>query len=410
MTLISTVCIAFAVLFGHFARMDFLATSHNPSLVLMSGLVALIAGFTGLTLTRDLATKTDSQKKLSIALASIALGGGIWSMHFVAMLGLQLPILFYYDAAVTLVSALSAILIVAAALLLLHFVPRSRKTIAAAGALVGVGVLVMHYIGMHGLELCRAIYTPFGLITSSIVAILLCIMAFAIAYGRRTKRNIFLGTACFAFAIVSVHFLAMSGTEFVATPEAEYFGPAITNEALAIGVILSSFILFATCLWVSVTYLETPAPSPALSPDANPDSSPLIPTDPEADTPQSIAPATPLLQIPCEREGNKIFVSADDVAFIRADGHYTQVYTDQDQLFCSWPITQARKRLIPLGFLQTHRSYVVNPAKVARFEKSKDKGRCLFESENMPPAPVSRSHLKTIQTVLLQSQGATGAS
>jgi hypothetical protein len=103
----------------------------------MSCVVALVAGFTGLSLTRGLAKKPVAQKKVSIALASVALGGGIWAMHFVAMLGLQLPILFYYDAAITLVSALSAILIVGAALILLHFAPRTPGLILLAGGAGG---------------------------------------------------------------------------------------------------------------------------------------------------------------------------------------------------------------------------------------------------------------------------------
>ena len=89
---------------------------HNGLLVFLSLLVALVAGFTGLSLTKDLSSKSFSQRKIAVALASFALGGGIWSMHFVAMLGLQMPILFYYDAAITLVSALIAILLVAVAL------------------------------------------------------------------------------------------------------------------------------------------------------------------------------------------------------------------------------------------------------------------------------------------------------
>ncbi len=51
-------------------------------------------------------------RKLSVSLAAVALGGGIWSMHFVAMLGLQLPIPIYYDAMIMLGSALVAILMV----------------------------------------------------------------------------------------------------------------------------------------------------------------------------------------------------------------------------------------------------------------------------------------------------------
>ena len=160
---------------GSVKAMEFIAFNHNFFLVTMSCIVAIVAGFTGLSLTRNLSNKSVPEKAISVALAAVALGGGIWSMHFVAMLGLRLPVLFYYDSAITLVSAFSAILIVGCALILLHFLERTSLTILAAGALVGVGILVMHYIGMAGLELCRAIYTRSGIAMSSVVAIALSI-------------------------------------------------------------------------------------------------------------------------------------------------------------------------------------------------------------------------------------------
>ena len=375
--------------------MEFLSVSHSLFLIMMSCVVALVASFTGLSLTRDLSQKPMLQKKVSVALASVALGGGIWAMHFVAMLGLKLPILFYYDAAITLVSALSAILIVGAALILLHFAHRTPLIISLAGVLVGVGVLVMHYIGMAGLELCRAVYSPLGVAVSSLVAIGLCILAFWIAYGRRTKRNIVLGTICFAVAVCSVHFLAMAGTNFVAEPSLAEFGPIMSNETLAIGVIFFSFVIFGACLWVSVTYLVATPPA-----------------EPAAQSAPQITPAPPAptnLNIPCETEGRKVFIRAGDVLFVRADGHYTQVYTATERLFCAWPVTEASKRLLPAGFLKTHRSYLVNPARVTRFERDKDKGRCLFEAEGQPPAPVSRSKLKAVQDALAAQTGAIGA-
>lgn len=373
--------------------MDFLTFDHDLFLVAMSCIIALVASFTGLSLTRNLHDKTVAQKALSIALASVALGGGIWSMHFVAMLGLQLPVLFYYDSAITLMSALTAILIVGGALILLHFTDRTPLVIVSAGALVGVGILVMHYIGMAGLELCRAIYTFNGVVLSLIVAIALCVLAFWVAYGHRTNRNILLGTLCFASAVCTVHFLAMAWTDFVAEPKGAEFGPQMSNEVLALGVIVSSFVIFGAFLWVGITYLVPPSADAAPKPIA-----------PEGDR------VNAGLRIPCERDGGKVFVLPSDVMMMRADGHYTQIYTEHDRLFCVWPITEATKRLLPVGFLQTHRSYLVNPVKVHRFERTKDKGRCLFESDDLPPAPVSRSKLKEIQDALLAHPSAVGAT
>ena len=373
--------------------MEMVGFTHNAFLVAMACVVAVVAGFTGLSLTRHLAEKPAFEKKVSVALAAVALGGGIWSMHFIAMLGLQMPIYFYYDAAITLVSALTAVLIVGGALILLHFTERTPLVITSAGGVVGIGILVMHYIGMAGLELCRAEYSPRGIIVSSVVAIALCVLAIWVAYGHRTNRNILLGTLCFAAAVCSVHFLAMSETRFVAVPGVDEFGPSLSNETLALGVIMSSFLIFGACLWVSVTYLE-PAEN------AEPDAAPKPP----------VAPHKPRLKIPCERDGSKVFVAPAEVQFLRADGHYTQVYTASERLFCAWSITEASKRLLPMGFLQTHRSYLVNPMHVARFERTKDKGRCIFSNASLPPAPVSRAKLKVIQDALAEPDGAVHAS
>ena len=368
--------------------MEFLDYGHNTGLVAASLVVALVAGGTGLSLTRNMAEKSVLQRKIAVALAAIALGGGIWSMHFIAMLGLRLPIHFYYDAAITLASALIAILMVALALALLHFTRRSKSIIVASGAIVGAGILAMHYVGMAGMQLCRAIYTPFGVAASSILAIGLCILAFGVAYGERSNRTILVGALCFGAAVFSVHFLAMAGTNFVSTPTLREFGPVISNETMAIGVILSSFVIFGAFLWVGVTYL-VPAP---FNPDESADTVP----DTSAKAPETIEQ----VRIPCEKDGTKVFIPAQDVAFVRADGHYTQVYANGERHFCVWPITEATKRLAPMGFAKVHRSYLVNLSKVVGFDREKDKGRCTFGNDSLPPVPVSRSHLRDVQAAL----------
>lgn len=366
-----------------------LNVSHNPWLVAASLIVALIAGFTGLTMTRGLSQMSVARRKLSIGLAAIALGGGIWSMHFVAMLGLQMPILFYYDAAITLASALVAILVVGLALLILHFFPRTPAVLVGSGCLVGLGVMAMHYLGMAGLELCRATYTPLGIIVAGISSCALNSLAFTIAYSKRTGRNILLGTVCFGMAVFLVHFVAVYGTSFEAIPETSHVGPRLSNEVLAMFVVLTTFVLCGAFLFSSVTVLIPAENSEALDPvvqDAVPPSIPAMP--------QSVQ------QIPFEKDGQTMFVDLSDVAAVRAEGHYTHLYTIAGQRFCIWSITEAEKRLKGTEFVKTHRSYLVNPARVASFERKKDNGICRFDQDDMPPVPVSRSRLKEVREAL----------
>jgi NO-binding membrane sensor protein with MHYT domain len=189
--------------------------AHDLRLVIASLAVAMMAGFTGLSLTRGANALEPARRKVVVSMAAVALGGGIWSMHFVAMLGLQLPFLYFYDALITLISALVAILMVGIAFLVLHFLPRTPVTITSAGIIIGIGIPIMHYIGMSGMEMCRPIYSPLGVALALVASIALSVAAVWLAYSERGRSNVLLGTVGFGLAVFSVHFLAMAGTQFV---------------------------------------------------------------------------------------------------------------------------------------------------------------------------------------------------
>ncbi|WP_120633099.1 MHYT domain-containing protein [Ruegeria sp. EL01] len=363
--------------------------SHNAWLVAASLAVALMAGFTGLYLTHG-ASKLDNQRrKFIVALAAVILGGGIWSMHFVAMLGLQLPILFYYDALITLISALVAILMVGLALLLLHFRPRTMHTIVGAGVIVGLGIVVMHYVGMAGMELCRPVYNALDVVIATVASVVLSVLAIWVAYDNRTQRNILLGTVCFGLAVFTMHFVATGLTDFVASENAGGAGPALNNQVLAMGVTVSVFLICGAFLLTGITFIG-PEAGGAPAPSAL-DSVP----DPE---PQATLPRA---GIPFEREGQTFFAEPGKIAAIRAEGHYTILYMGAEKLFCPWSITEAGTRLQPDGFLRTHRSYLVNPKHVSSFERHKDNGTCYFDgTDALTKVPVSRSRLTDIRDAL----------
>lgn len=384
--------------------------SHDWRLVLAAFAVAMMAGFTGLSLTRGASALPATQRKAVVAMSAIALGGGIWSMHFVAMLGLQLPILYFYDLLTTLISALVAILMTGLALLILHFRPRTKGSMAAAGAIVGAGISAMHYIGMAGMELCRPVYSITGVLAAGLASIALSILAVRVAYGERGRRNIVLGTAVFGCAVVLVHFIAMAGTGFSPAPDAGQTGPALGNEMLAILVTLASFVISAAFLLTGITFLPTPEPQQGL-PASRPAPDQPTPDQPAPPQPALVAappPAPPpaprsvqgALRIPHEREGRTHFIDPASVAALRAEGHYTLILRGAETLFCPWSISEAEERLSPAGFLRVHRSFLINPAHVARFERTKDSGHCLLEGGGELRVPVSRNRLSALRDAL----------
>jgi diguanylate cyclase len=373
-----------------------LDVAHNPWLVLASIAVAMMAGFTGLSLTHGASARPVGQRKAVLAMSAVALGGGIWSMHFVAMLGMQLPYPFYYDALVTLLSALIAILMAGVALLLLHFRQRTPRVIVAAGAVLGVGIAAMHFVGMLGMEVCRPVNGIGDYVLSTIAAVALSILAIWVAYDRRTRRNILFGTVCFGMAVVTMHFFAILQTGFVLTPGgAAAAGPLLGNQALAMGVAVSAFLICAAFLLTGVTFFGGPEaqPVPALA-GAGP--SVLTVEEPVVEAPPAAAPG-----IPYEKDGRTLFAGRATIAAIRAEGHYTLLYTNGARLFCPWSITEAAARLEGSGFVRVHRSYLVNPSHVSSFERLKDTGALYFaEVDPRLKVPVSRSRLGAVREAL----------
>ncbi|MEM9551209.1 MAG: MHYT domain-containing protein [Pseudomonadota bacterium] len=361
--------------------------THDPLFVAASLMVALMAGFSGLSLTRGASQLSEARRQIVVALSAIVLGWGIWSMHFVAMLGLELPVLYYYDALRTLISALLAILIVGLALVLVHFGTRTRGRIVLAGAVLGLGIPVMHYVGMSGMEICRPINSVSGVVIALAASVVLGIGSFLISYGQRHKRNILLGTAGFGLAVFAVHFTAMAGTGFEIIDTTPTSGPIIGNHALAFGVTLSVFVLSGLFLLTGATFASAPVPPK--------NSEPSEPDIEEAPRP---TPEPASSRLPYEAEAKTHFINADDVSAIRAEGHYTVLYAGRNKLFCPWSIAEAEARVDDIRFARTHRSYLVNVDHVTSFERKKDTGICYFDSGlAIEKVPVSRSRLAEIR-------------
>ncbi|MFI1169493.1 MHYT domain-containing protein [Streptomyces sp. NPDC020801] len=88
-----------------------------------------------------------------LALGAISIGCGIWTMHFIAMIGFSIQgALVHYDTTRTLLSLAVAIAVVAIGVFLVGYCGSSPTTLASAGAVTGLGVAAMHYLGMAAIH------------------------------------------------------------------------------------------------------------------------------------------------------------------------------------------------------------------------------------------------------------------
>jgi diguanylate cyclase (GGDEF)-like protein len=197
-----------------------LTGSYSPSLVLASLFVAILASYTALDLTGRIATAKGRAVYLWMGGGALAMGIGVWSMHFIGMLAFSLPISLGYDLGITLLSLLIAVLSSGFALWLVSQ-PRLPAWQLAFGALImGVGISTMHYTGMAALRMTPGIgYDPTLFGASLLIAVGASAAALWIAFHLRRNTpyvRLARGGAAIVMgvAIVGMHYTGMAAARF----------------------------------------------------------------------------------------------------------------------------------------------------------------------------------------------------
>lgn len=231
--------------------------THNTSLALAAIVVSIVAAITGLALMNNIRMLPESRRKAVIVMAAFLMGGGIWSMHFLAMLSIQFPVPIHYDLLQTLSSGLIAILVVGFALLLLHFRNRTPIVLNSAGLCLGVGIASMHVVGMLGMRGVIPEFNMAALFFAFIFALVMGVTAIRVSYGSRSKQNIIRGGVLFGLSVVVVHHTAMIGTHFSVDPDYQQLTIALDQGAMAIAVTVTAFIICGTFLLAASTFVPT---------------------------------------------------------------------------------------------------------------------------------------------------------
>ncbi|NCE88093.1 bifunctional diguanylate cyclase/phosphodiesterase [Pseudomonas sp. Q1] len=206
--------------------------SYSPSLVVISLFVAILASYTALDMAGRIATTQGRAVYLWMTGGALAMGVGVWSMHFIGMLALRLPFALGFDVEITALSLLIAVLSSGFALWL---VSQQRLPVwqLGFGALVmGAGISSMHYTGMAAMRMTPGIdYDPSLFGASLLIAVVASGAALWIAFNlRRNTPYVRLARAGAAVvmgvAIVGMHYTGMAAAQF---PEDSYCGAALSG-------------------------------------------------------------------------------------------------------------------------------------------------------------------------------------
>ncbi|MBA1288542.1 putative bifunctional diguanylate cyclase/phosphodiesterase [Pseudomonas japonica] len=232
---------------------------YSPALVAISFAVAMLAAYTALDLAGRIISAHGKAALLWMAGGSLAMGVGIWSMHFIGMLAFRLPIELGYDLGLTLISLLIAIGSSGFALWMVSQPSLPWPRLACGALILGAGIAAMHYTGMAAMRLQPGIdYDPLLLGASLVIAVGASAAALIIAYRlRRHTPYVRLARAGAAvvmgLAIVGMHYTGMAAARFPAGSWCGALGGvSLTGDGLAYLVVVTSLSVIAIALLTSV--------------------------------------------------------------------------------------------------------------------------------------------------------------
>ncbi|MFM0156706.1 putative bifunctional diguanylate cyclase/phosphodiesterase [Paraburkholderia sediminicola] len=233
-------------------------SSYNFWLVAISFVVAALASYTALDLTGRIFLLASARLRHAWRLGgAAALGVGIWSMHFVAMLAFSLPIPLGYDFATTAYSLGLAIGVSYLALVVTTHARLTPLRLVAGGVLMGLGIASMHYTGMAAMQMEPGIHYQPGWFASSLtIAIGASTTALWMARAlsndddHHVVRKRFGAALVMAVAISGMHYAGMAAAGF---PLGAVCGAARGVDAawLATSVILFTFAILIVTLILS---------------------------------------------------------------------------------------------------------------------------------------------------------------
>jgi NO-binding membrane sensor protein with MHYT domain len=389
---------------------------HDPYLVALSVAIAILGGYTGFSLAARVRTAPGASRRVLLASAAAFLAVGIWTMHFVGMLATPIPSDTVYLVLPTMISFLICALVVGISLFFVSIGEPTLPRVASSAVLLGLGIVSMHYVGIHGLAGNFAIRHDTGMVLLSVL------VAIGTAYGglraflaRQEGIRLIASSVAFGVAVSGMHYTAMDGMHFAPlTSEAHHHlgsGLAASQQILSIIVAVLCFVIAAGFLLSLVpdprrqsAAVADDAAAPAAIATAS-EAAPLALTSPRLmpaplgglGQPPRAAPAP---RLPVEGANGTHFIDAADVRSVRADAHYTRVHDGTRERMCPWSISEAEAQLDPGLFVRVHRSHIVAIPHVSFVRKEGDGAVIELDGPTPHRVPVSRAKIAEVKARL----------
>src|SRR5215469_7115331 len=197
-----------------------LVGSYDYRLVALSVIIAICASYAALDLAGRVTASRGKAQAVWLAGGAVAMGLGIWSMHYIGMLAFTLPIPVLYDWPTVLLSLIAAVFASAVALFVVSRKEMDWGRAVIGSAIMGGGIATMHYTGMAAMRLkATCSYDPLLFALSVLFAIVISLIALWLTFHFREEvgRSASLkgGSALIMGAAIPImHYTGMAAAQF----------------------------------------------------------------------------------------------------------------------------------------------------------------------------------------------------
>lgn len=218
-----------------------LAMSHDPTLVVISWVVAFFAAFSALH-TLDRLRESPEHRGVWLFGGALSFGFGVWAMHFTAMTAMSVGRFVTYDPALTALSVVFAVLGAWASFgLITAGRPNLLRTLAC-GTLLGAGIGAMHYVGMMAMRLQATLSFDLTMVgVSVLVAVTISSLGLWLITAKwleAVRGRTFIVAAVVGSAIPLLHYAGMAAARFQAVGESTGVNLAAEGAALSLNLFL----------------------------------------------------------------------------------------------------------------------------------------------------------------------------
>lgn len=202
---------------------SYLSPTYDPWVVCASIALAIFASYVALDLAKRVRTPDRAVVFGWWTGGSIALGTGIWAMHFVGMFAFQLPLAVGYDRILTFVSWLAAVAVSGMALRVASRETLALRDLGFAAVAMALGICAMHYIGMLAMVMSPPIvWNPWMVALSAAIAAAASAVALTIFFWLRRVSGMHavgwqvVAATVMGIAICGMHYTGMAAAHFPA--------------------------------------------------------------------------------------------------------------------------------------------------------------------------------------------------